>query len=67
MKRINILGTNNKDVHYSTDEPNLPCVENSSHGKAHLVFFKLIQRFETKIMPPKTPHGMSGYLDPTLI
>ena len=67
MKRINLLCTDSRDVHYPTDEPNLVHVENSDHGKACPDFIKLARRFGTKIGPPRTRHGMSESSGPTLL
>ena len=54
-----------RDVHYPTDEPNLAHVESSGQGKARPGIFKVAQRFDVKIMSPRTPHGMSECLGPT--
>ena len=66
MKRMNLPYTNNRDVHYPMDEPNLAHVESLSQIKARPDFFKLARRFEAKIVPPRTSHGMSECLGPTL-
>ena len=67
MKRINPPLTNNINVHYPTDEPNLTHVESLGQKKAHLNFFKPAQIFDTEFVPRRMPHGMDEYLDPTLI
>ena len=67
MKRINLSWTDGGDVHYPTDEPNPAHVESLSQGKAHPGFFKPARKFGTKIVSPRTPHGMSECLSPTLV
>ena len=49
------------------DELNLALNESSGQGKTHLDFFKSAWWFGAKIMPPKTPHGMSECLGPPLV
>ena len=66
-KRINLLWTDNKDVHYPMNEPDPVHVENLGREKARPDFFKPYRRFEAKIVPPRTPHRMSEYSDETLI
>ena len=67
VKRINLPWTDNRDVHYPTNEPNPTHVENSSRGKAHPNFFKLAHMFGAQIVPLRTPHGMSECLGPTIV
>ena len=67
VKRIDLLGTDDRDVHYPTDEPNPTHVESSGWGKFCPHFFKPAQRFGAKIVSPRTPHGTSECFDPTLV
>ena len=67
MKRINILCTNGRDVHYLTDEPNISHVESLGRGKACPDFFKPTRWFDAKIVPPRMPHGMSECLGRPLV
>ena len=62
MKKINLLWTDNKAVHYLTDEPNPVHVEISGRGKDPPNFFKPARRFGAKFVPLGTPHGMSECL-----
>ena len=64
VKRINLSWTNGRDVHYAMDEPNPTHVESSGRGKVRPDFFKPAQRFGTKIVPTRTPHGMSECFEP---
>ena len=66
MKIINLLWTDGRDVHHPTNEPNPTHVESLGQGKTRLNLIKLHQRFGTKIVPPKMPHGMSKCSHPTL-
>lgn len=67
MERINLIWTNDRDVHYSTDKSNPTLVESLDQGKARPYFFKSTQRFGAKIGPPGMPHKMSGCSGPTLV
>jgi hypothetical protein len=67
VKKINLLWTNDKDACCAMHELNPTHVESSDRRQASPIFFKLVQRFGVKIVPPKTPHGMNERLDPTLV
>ena len=67
MKRIKLLCTDGRDVHYPMDEPNVAHVKNYGPEKAHPDFIKPARRLGTKIVPPKMPHEMSDLSDPTMI
>ena len=68
MKRINLLWTDDKDVHYPTDVPNQFHVESLGRGKTCLIFLNLgLKVWLAKIAPPRMSRGMSEYLGPTLI
>lgn len=49
MKRINILWTNGRDVHYLIDEPCTTNVESLCQGEARPDFFTLARRFGTQL------------------
>ena len=67
MKRINLLWTDGRDVHYPMDAPKSVYVESSGQGKAHPDFTKLAERFGAKIVPPRIPHGMNECFGPPLV
>ena len=67
VKRINILWTDGRDVHYPTDEPSPAHVERWGRGKVRPDFFKPAWWFGAKIVPPKTSHGMGECSDQPLV
>jgi hypothetical protein len=67
VKRFDLLGFDNRDFHNPMDESTHVHVESLGEEKACPNFFKPARRFDAKIVPPETTHGMSECSSPTLM